>query len=353
MGASQTKVENNEIGGGPGSSCGGAYLATVNDLKKDLSGKTFAVTGGNAGIGFQVVQQLAKQNADVIMLARNATKAEAAIEKIRGTLGEQANNVKFVQLDLNSLASVRTAAKTVNDTYPRLDCLINNAGIMAVPEAKTEDGFEKQIGVNHLGPFLFTKLLTDKLIASAPSRIVNTSSVAHEHCAMPGAADNGAPAIDFDDLFFTERKYDAFQAYGQSKLANVLFTKQLATNFKEQKVDVSAVAVHPGWVASNLASHMFPGGKFLQDYILLPFGVGGIVDEFTGANTTLHAALNDGVQQQSGEYFAQTGTIAVAEASKAGGWPMKSSNPAVYDTDIIKKFWDLSEKLTTEKEPAE
>jgi hypothetical protein len=98
---------------------------------------------------------------------------------------------------------------------------------------------------------------------------------------------------------------------------------------------------------------MFPGGKFLQDYILLPFGVGGIVDEFTGANTTLHAALNDGVQQQSGEYFAQTGTIAVAEASKAGGWPMKSSNPAVYDTDIIKKFWDLSEKLTTEKEPAE
>ena len=187
-------------------------------------------------------------------------------------------------MDLASLASVRRFAEAFIAKYDRLDGLVNNAGIMACPEGKTEDSFETQFGVNHLGHFLLTELLLDTLKASAPSRIVCVSSVAH--VGMRGQAGE----IDFDDLNFERRPYNRTLAYTQSKLANVLHALDLSRRL--EGTGVSAFSVHPGWIRSNLAQHMLP--VWVQNVLLRPFSaLLGMMSWYEGAQTTLHCLLDD------------------------------------------------------------
>ncbi|NJL56681.1 SDR family oxidoreductase, partial [bacterium] len=266
-------------------------------FKKDLSGRVYIVTGANSGSGFATAKQLAEQGATVVGACRrvNAGKEAFANEKsLRGS-------IDIMELDLASLASVRRFVEAFLARYERLDGLVNNAGLAFGQEGqKTEDGFDLQFGVNHLGHFLLTELLLDILKKSTPSRIVNVSSVAH--AGMTGIYGE----IDFDDLHFTNKKFNPAQAYANSKFANVLYTVNLAQRL--EGTGVSAFSVHPGWIRSNLA----PAGpiRFLQNVVLRPFaGIMGTMNWFEGAQTSLHCLLDDDAPNHNGAYFSQNSIL--------------------------------------------
>ena len=213
------------------------YLAGgVCRSKARLDGKTVVITGGNTGIGKETAIDLAGRNARVILACRSAEKGEKAAVEVREKSGN--DDVVFRQLDLASLTSVRQFAAKVLEEEPRIDILINNAGVMACPHSKTEDGFEMQFGVNHLAHFLLTNLFLDRLKEAPSARIVNVSSLAHVMGSM-----------NFDDLNW-EKSYDRWQAYGQSKLANILFTRSLAKRLEGTNVTVNSL--HPGSIATEL-----------------------------------------------------------------------------------------------------
>ncbi|KAF2886821.1 hypothetical protein ILUMI_19352, partial [Ignelater luminosus] len=186
-----------------------------------LDGKTAIVTGSNTGIGKYTVQDFYSRGARVIMACRSVEKAEKAAEDIQKICEGKENlgEIVIVQLDVSNLESVREFAKKVLEKEDHVDLLVNNAGVMTCPEGKTVDGFETQFGTNHLGHFLLTLLLMPKIIKSAPARIVTVSSVAHTYLDGP---------LALDDLNWEKRKYSPTQAYAQSKIANILFTKELA-----------------------------------------------------------------------------------------------------------------------------
>ncbi|XP_045925311.1 retinol dehydrogenase 13-like isoform X2 [Micropterus dolomieu] len=205
-----------------------------------INGKTVVITGANAGIGKETARELAKRGGRIIMGCRDMGKCEEAAKEIRGkTLNP---HVYACHLDLASMKSIREFAERIKQEEQRVDVLINNAGVMRCPAWKTEDGFDMQFGVNHLGHFLLTNLLLDKLKESAPSRVINLASLAH----IVGK-------IDFEDLNWEKKKFDTKQAYCQSKLANVLFTRELAKRLQGTGVTVNAV--HPGVVATELGRH--------------------------------------------------------------------------------------------------
>ncbi len=203
-----------------------------------LDGKRYLITGGNSGIGLEAAKMLAEKGADVIIACRNPAKAEAAVREIdaAGT-----GSVDSIALDLSSLASVRKAVHEVRARYDSLDGLVNNAGIMQTPETRTEDGFELQLGTNHLGHFLLTALLFD-LVEKAEGRITVVSSIAHK-----------LGRINLDDLML-EESYDPTRAYGQSKLANMLFAQELSRRLEAAGSPVMANVCHPGYSATNLQS---------------------------------------------------------------------------------------------------
>ena len=205
-----------------------------------LNGKTVIITGANAGIGKETAVDLARRNARVIMACRSVEKGEKAAVEVRKR--SESDNVVFMQLDLASLTSVRQFAARVLEEEPRLDILINNAGVMACPYTKTEDGFEMQFGVNHLAHFLLTNLLLDRLKEAPSARIVNVSSRGYTFGKM-----------NFNDLE-SEQSYKPWGAYGQSKLANILFTHALAKRLEGTSVTTNAL--HPGMVRTNLAQHL-------------------------------------------------------------------------------------------------
>ncbi|XP_040899568.1 retinol dehydrogenase 12 isoform X2 [Toxotes jaculatrix] len=206
-----------------------------------LDGKTVLITGANTGIGKETSRDLARRGARVVMACRDLTRAERAAEEIRRTTGN--GNVVIRHLDLASVYSVRQFAKDFLDSEDRLDILINNAGVMMCPKWLTEDGFETQLAVNHLGHFLLTNLLLPKLKSSAPSRVVNVSSIAHQ-----------GGRIDFDDLFFSRKPYSPLESYRQSKLANVLFSRELARRLRGS--GVSSFCLHPGVIRTELGRHV-------------------------------------------------------------------------------------------------
>ena len=209
--------------------------------KARLDGKTVVITGGNTGIGLETAVDLAKRNARVILGCRSVERGERAAVEVRKRSGN--DNVVFVQLDLASLDSVRKFAAKILEDEPRVDILINNAGIMALPErALTQDGFEMQFGVNHLGHFLLTNLLLVRIKEAPSARIVNVSSLAHKRGDM-----------DFDNLN-SERSYAPWKAYGTSKLANILFTRSLAKRL--QGTNVTTNSLHPGAIMTELARHL-------------------------------------------------------------------------------------------------
>jgi NAD(P)-dependent dehydrogenase (short-subunit alcohol dehydrogenase family) len=291
------------------------------------------VTGGNSGIGQVTVGQLAKQGATVVLACRRTDDGERARRELEasGVRGP----IEVRALDLASLESVREFQKRFQAEHARLDGLVNNAGVMNTGAGRTRDGFELQLGTNHLGHYLLTELLLDLLKRSAPSRIVAVSSCFHD------VAMGREGRIDFDDLQFDRRKYDGWLAYAQSKLANVLHARQLARRL--EGTGVTAVSVHPGWVRTNLARATMP--LWVQDYLARPFlRLAGMIEPWEGAQTTLFALLSPEVPAHAGEFYSQLGMYREKRAN-AGGWPLRSPNPVAQDDAVAARLDEVSRKL--------
>ncbi|KAK7104587.1 retinol dehydrogenase 13-like [Littorina saxatilis] len=284
--------------------------------KERIPGKTVIVTGANTGIGKETAKELARRGGRVILACRDLDRAEQARAEI---VLETANrNVVVKKLDLASMGSIRAFAKDINATEPHVDILINNAGIMRCPKMLTEDGFEMQLGVNHMGHFLLTNLLLDKIQASKPSRIVNVSSLAHVR-----------GKINFDDLN-SSKSYDPGEAYAQSKLANVLFTQELAN--KLEGTGVTANSLHPGIVSTELARHMSISKSYISSFLLTPVRWLILKSPVQGAQTTLCCALASELEGVTGKYFSDCKEKEVAEQGK--------------DDEAAKRLWAISEKWT-------
>ncbi|KAF6212140.1 hypothetical protein GE061_012661 [Apolygus lucorum] len=259
---------------------------------KRLDGKTAIVTGCNVGIGRETVKDLYKSGARVIMACRDIEKAQTAAKTIEEEVGDQKDVGQLVikPLNLCSLKSVRECAADINKNEPTITFLINNAGVMMTPKGETEDGFETQFGVNHLGHFLFTCLLLPKMIQSAPSRIINVSSSAHQW-----------GKINFEDLNWKTTDYRARGAYAQSKLANILFTVELARRLQDK--GVTAYSLHPGVVKTELGRHMdetyFRGARLMAGVVFGPF----FKNPTEGAMTTLYCTYKD-IEDDNGAYFS-------------------------------------------------
>jgi NAD(P)-dependent dehydrogenase (short-subunit alcohol dehydrogenase family) len=297
-------------------------------LTQDLSNKVIIVTGGNSGIGKTTAIQLAKQGATVVIACRRSTAGEQAAGEIN-SLGPKGKAEAMV-LDLASLASVRSFAEQFKSRHTTLNCLVNNAGVMNTPESKTTDGFEMQFGTNHLGHFLLTNLLTDLLKASAPSRVVNLSSVYHNDCQ------GRVGHINFEDLNFETRKYDGWLSYSQSKLANLLHARELARRL--DGTGVTAASVHPGFVRSNLINHTM--GNITQKLLdpVLTMGA-GMIEPWEGAQTSLHVILSKDIE--NGAYYAQNNS----PKNTKGGWPYTSTLAEAHDDKVALRLWEESETL--------
>ncbi|MEJ2412816.1 MAG: oxidoreductase [Anaerolineales bacterium] len=295
---------------------------TVEDIP-DLSGKVVIVTGANSGIGLEASRELARKGAEVVMACRNQGKAEAAIQQIQEDLPQA--KLEYIHLDLADLASVKKFAADFKSRYDRLDVLLNNAGIMMVPYQKTADGFESQLGTNHLGHFALTGSLIDLILKTPGSRVVNISSNAHY-----------AGEMDFDNLQYEDGGYNPSAAYSRSKLANLLFTYELQRRFESEGVDALALAAHPGIAATGLADH-FLGGRFsglIQSIMKVLFQSAKM-----GALPGLRAATDP--EAEGGSYYGPGGK------GERSGYPVVvSSNEASHNQQDAAKLWKVSEDLT-------
>lgn len=302
-------------------------------LSQDLTGKTYIVTGANSGIGLVTARQLAKQGATVIMGVRRVSEGQRVAAEIRRDMGTA--TLVVYQLELDDLKSVRAFAAVVNRNHPTLQGLVNNAGVMKTPFGRTKDGFETQFGVNHLGHFLLTNMLMEGLKAGAPSRVVNLSSFFHEY-AMGRKGE-----IHFDDLNYERRPFDTWEAYAQSKLANLLHARELGRRLAG--TGVTTASVNPGFVRTNLMK--IPAPMWLQRLLLLPvMRLIGMIEPWEGAQTTLHALLAPEAEQQTGAYYSQIARYQ-DKASRAGGWPLRSPNPVALDDAVAARLWRASEAL--------
>jgi NAD(P)-dependent dehydrogenase (short-subunit alcohol dehydrogenase family) len=281
---------------------------TAADLPS-FAGRTVIVTGANSGLGEVTARELARVGAKVIVAVRNLDKGNAAAAGMPG-------DVEVRKLDLQDLSSVRTFADSVDE----VDVLINNAGIMAVPYAQTVDGFESQIGTNHLGHFALTNLLLPKV----SERVVTVSSMMH----LLGK-------ISLKDLNWKSRPYSAWLAYGQSKLANLLFTKELQRRLDAADSTVLAVAAHPGYSATNLQGHA--AGKFSST--LMSLGNKLATDADFGARQTLFAAS----QVLPGDSFVGP------KYAMAGPTGLSARSPLASNAETAGALWELSEQLTDTK----
>jgi NAD(P)-dependent dehydrogenase (short-subunit alcohol dehydrogenase family) len=301
-------------------------------FEKDLSGRTYIITGANSGGGLATTEQLVKQGAHVVAACRRVNAGKEATAH----LSKEKGSVEVMELDLNSLASVGKFVKMFRGKHNKLHGLVNNAGVMNTPKGKTEDGFETQFGINHLGHFLLTEMLLDLLKTSAPSRIVFVSSLAH------AGIQGRVGTIDFDDLFFEHRKYDATTSYCQSKLAMVIYARHLAKRLKG--TGVSTFSTHPGWIRSNLVKHTMP--PFIQNVLLKPFSrLLTMMSAEEGAQTQLHCLLDEEVLDHSGEYYSQCGLLYPKKENRPGGWPMRSPNPLTYDDKLAERLFETSLEL--------
>ena len=296
----------------------------------DLAGKTFLVTGANSGIGFEAARALAAKGAAVVLACRNLEKGKVALDAIYKATPSA--RLELEALDLSDLGSVRAFATKFAGAHRRLDVLVNNAGIMAIPYRTTKDGFEMQIGTNHLGHFALTGLLLQKLVDSAPSRVVTVSSMAHTMSTR-------FRALDAADLRL-ERGYTKWGAYGRSKLANLLFVYELERRLKGAFPGVMSVGCHPGYAATNLQAvgPEMSGSAFSKAFMTIGNAVFA-QSAAAGALPTLYAATSPDVR--SGDYIGPGGPF------KMIGAPVKQpSNRASHDPTAARKLWDTSVQLT-------
>lgn len=288
---------------------------TADDIP-DQTGKVAIVTGANTGIGYEIARALARKKAIVILACRNSTKGETALHRI---LQEQSGaRVCLMSLDLADLSSIHGFARDFADSHNRADILVNSAGVMATPFAKTADGFELQFGTNHLGHFALTGLLLNDILRTPHARVVTMSSEGHRFARM-----------EFDNLN-SQKRYNPQDAYAQSKLANLLFTYELQRRLTTLRHDDIAAAAHPGWTRTELAVH-WRMVRVLSRFI-------GQTPEM-GALPALYAATTADVQ--GGDYYGPDGWMGIR------GYPAKSrSSKRSYHLETAARLWSLSEELT-------
>jgi NAD(P)-dependent dehydrogenase (short-subunit alcohol dehydrogenase family) len=289
----------------------------------DQSGRVAIVTGANTGLGYATARALAHRSAHVVLAVRNVDKGHAAARRIAGA--NRRCDIALQAVDLASLKSVRIAAEELRSRYPRIDLLINNAGVCWTPRQTTKDGFELQFGTNHLGHFALTGLLLDHLLPVRDSRVVTVSSKAH---AM-GAS------IRFDDLQ-SQRRYNRFGAYGQSKLANMLFTYELQRRLAAAQASTIAVAAHPGMSGGTELGRSIPlVPTFSRHLGPLLFTEGA---DF-GARPTLRAATDR--TARGGQYYGPEGF-----AGLFGNTAVVESGRQSHDLEAQRRLWSVSEELT-------
>ncbi len=297
---------------------------TAEDMP-DLEGEKIIVTGANSGLGFEASKEFARKGADVTMACRSIDRGKNAKEDIEEEVDEASLQVR--KLDLADLESVKEFAEEFKANHEKLDTLCNNAGLMNIPRQETEDGFEKQFGVNHLGHFALTAELFPILEEAEKARIVTQSSGLHEK-----------GSINFDDLM-KEDKYDPQQAYADSKLANVLFAYELDRKIRREGLEMKSIAVHPGFADTNLQNAEENDNFFLKD-----LGMKAVSKVFAqsaerGALPMLYASVSENVE--GGEYIGPGGFM------NFRGLPEKQeSSEASYSTETAEELWAVSEELT-------
>ncbi len=288
----------------------------------DQSGRVAVVTGANTGIGYHTAAVLARCGAHVVLAVRDLEKGNIALARI--VAADPQADVTLQKLDLSSLDSVRAAAGALRSAYPRIDLLINNAGVMMTPKQLTADGFEMQFGTNHLGHFALTGLLLEHLLDVRDSRVVTVSSNGHRLRS----------AIHFDDLQW-ERSYDRIGAYSQAKLANLLFTYELQRRLATQHKNTIAVAAHPGSSHNELTRNL-PTIFKPAVAVLGPLMFQGAA---MGALPTLRAATDPDVQ--GGQYYGPDGL-----GEQRGHPKLVASSAQSHDEELARRLWTVSEELT-------
>lgn len=292
------------------------------DELPDLSGKLCIITGGNSGIGFEAAKILAGKNADVVIAARNEAKGKQALAKIVN-LGS--GRCELLSIDLADMASIRSAAKEAHDRFGAVAALINNAGVMQTPKQTTKDGFEMQLGTNHLGHFLWTALMMDQ-VDGRGGRVVTVSSMLYKF-----------GNIDFDNLMM-ERRYDASRSYTRSKLANLLFAMELHRRLEDADSRIKSVACHPGYSDTEL-QFSGPTGVFKTIYKLTNAVIAQSAER--GSYPTALAAADP--RAESGGYYGPTGFFDVR-----GPVGDADVEPRALDEAVAEKLWQVSEELVGE-----
>jgi len=298
---------------------------TASDIP-DLKGKIAVVTGANSGLGYYTCLELARKGAHVVLAARNKEKGFAALERIKLEVPEA--DLQFMKLDLANLETIKHFADAFIEEYERLDILINNAGVMAIPLRRTAQGFEMQFGTNHLGHFALTALMTDFMELSPRARIVNVSSLMHKF-----------GKINFEDLN-SEKSYSKWTAYSQSKLANLLFTVELHNRLRQAGKHTSVMASHPGYAATNLQTR---GGEMegSKANVVVNNIMNAIIAQpaWKGALPSLYAATCP--DAESGKFYGPSGLGSVR------GYPREEKiDPKLIRPEVAKRLWEESEKLT-------
>ncbi|KAL7752351.1 hypothetical protein RI367_002397 [Sorochytrium milnesiophthora] len=285
-------------------------------IADDLTGKVFIVTGSSAGIGLATVRALAAKNATVIMACRNKSKTDPLVEQVRRESGNV--NIHFMPLDVTSFESIRGFVSAFNAAYPRLDCLINNAGVAGLLSGVTSDGYTRVFGTNHVGTALVTALLLDKLKASAPSRIVSVSSMVHGNAKTKIRLDRVKPGTDHKGKVSSD-----FTEYAESKLATNMFMEELGRRL--QGTGVTTYSLHPGVVGSDI------WGPLPSWLLAIPRML--MLTNEQGAYTTLYCATSPEVANETGKYY-----------DCCTARPIKGTGPA-YDV-LSKQLWDWTVKET-------
>jgi NAD(P)-dependent dehydrogenase (short-subunit alcohol dehydrogenase family) len=284
----------------------------------DQSGRVAVVTGANTGIGYETARALSHKGATVVLACRNGAKAQDALARIHAE--SPRGTAVFMPLDLASLESVREFADRFDDAYGRLDILVANAGVMMPTQREeTAEGLELQMGTNHFGHFALVGRLLDKLLATSGSRVVVVSSMGHRWGRM-----------DFEDVNWARRRYDRVRSYGQSKLANLLFTHELTRRLRERGKTCVVAAAHPGWTATDLQRHT-PLFRLVNPYMAM--------EPWQGALPSLYAATSPDVQ--GGSYYGPDGCFELR------GYPKRvKSSRAAQSTRDASRLWTLSEEAT-------
>ena len=299
----------------------------------DLTGSTIVVTGGSAGLGVETARVLASRGARIVSVVRDEQKGAAAADSIRESVPDA--DIQLATLDLFDLDSVRKGADDIARRFPRIDRLINNAGVMACPLGRTKEGLDTQLGTNHLGHFVLTARLMPNILASTPARIVNLSSGGHR-----------MSPIRFEDPFFEKQDYNKFVAYGQAKTANVLFSVALDRRYGDR--GIHSVAVHPGAIRTELGRHM-TGDDFKDLLKGRPQAEPMKFKEIPqGAATTVWAATSPEFENRGGVYCEDCGIAPVIDEPGVSqgvmGWAL--------DPEAADRLWALSEEWSGEKFPS-